>query len=299
MERVRSSVKGDSLGSGVGSPTPETAAEAIAVVRDLKAAGVDAIKIERDDLSWCSSFRLALMKPEVLSALVSEAHQQGLKAYVHAPMLDPAKDALRAGADGLLHGIIDRPVDAEFIDLMKRNAAVYVPTLSLYEDVADIAGFARRQSSYDSMKFLPADIYDSLTAPAAVTFFQSIFNNTRFTKDRLPALRSNVKTVFDAGIPVVLGTDTGLFGVFLGVSTHLELNLLTEAGLAPQDALRSATINASRMLGHEKDLGEIAKGRLADIVILDAYPLDDIRNSRRVYRVMKGGVVYDPAQVGR
>jgi imidazolonepropionase-like amidohydrolase len=77
-------VEGDQFGSQVGAPTPKTVSEAQAVVRDLKAAGVDAIKIERDDLSWCSSFRLPLMKTEVMTALIKEAHDQRLRAFVHA-----------------------------------------------------------------------------------------------------------------------------------------------------------------------------------------------------------------------
>ena len=73
------------------------------------------------------------------SALVQEAHRQGLKVFAHAPMLDRAKEVLRAGADGLLHGIIDQPVDQEFLTLMKRNGASYVSTMALYEDVGDVA----------------------------------------------------------------------------------------------------------------------------------------------------------------
>jgi imidazolonepropionase-like amidohydrolase len=291
-------VEGDQMGSQVGAPTPKTVSEAQAVVRDLKAAGVDAIKIGRDDLSWCSSFRLPLMKLEVMTALVKEAHNQGLRVFVHAPMLDPAKEALRAGVDGLLHGIIDKEIDAEFIDLMKRNRAFYVPTLSLYEDVADVAGWAQRQSRFDQRGWIPAALYESLRSPAAVTQFATIFDRARFTKDHLPTTRANLKKLSDAGIPVVLGTDTGFPGVMIGVSTHLELTLLVEAGLKPADALRAATIEAARMVARENDMGAVEKGRLADLAILDANPLEDIGNVRRIVRVIKGGIVFDPA-VGR
>ena len=127
--------------------------------------------------------------------------------------------------------------------------------------------------------------------------WESLFSNSAFTKDRLPTLRANLKKVFDAGIPIVLGTDTGFSGVLLGISTQLELSLLVEAGLKPNDALRAATINAARMIGREKELGTVEPGKLADLVMLDANPLEDIRNVIRVYRVIKGGEVYDPAQL--
>ena len=289
-------VKGDFLGAAVGSPTPDTAEEARAVVTALKAAGVDAIKVNRDDISWASTQRMPVMKTDVLTALVSEAHQQGLKVFAHAPLLDHAKDVLRAGVDGLLHGTIDKPVDQEFIDLMIRNRAVYVPTLALYEDVADVASWARRESLYDERRLL-SPIADGFTSAEAVKQFESQFNNTAFTKSRLPILRANLKRVFDANVPIVMGTDSGFYGVVMGVSSQLELALMVEAGLTPDAVLRAATINAARMIGRDKDFGSVEPGKAADLLILDANPVDDIRNVRRIHRVIRGGTVHDPAQI--
>jgi len=95
-------------------------------------------------------------------------------------------------------------------------------------------------------------------------------------------------------VPVVLGTDGGFVGVFFGVSTWIELELLVDAGLKPADALQSATINAARMIGREKDLGTIEPGKLADLVIVDANPLADIRNVTRIYRTLKSAISYEP-----
>jgi imidazolonepropionase-like amidohydrolase len=293
-------VKGDVIGQLVGSPAPETAAQARGVVRDLKAAGVDAIKVQRDDVSWSMKGRFPVMKLEVLTAIVDEAHQQGLKVYAHAPMLAGAKEALRAGVDGLMHGVIDEPVDQEFIDLLKRNRGSYVSTMALFNDLADVAAWARRQApNWDKAGLQPPRLYEFFTTPAGVKQFESIFNNTAFTRQRLPIQRANLKKVFDSGIPIVLGTDSGFFGVFLGVSTQIELELLVDAGLKPEDALRAATINAARMIGREKDLGTVEPGKLADLVILDANPLADIRNVTRIYRTLKGGVAYEPVDPAR
>jgi imidazolonepropionase-like amidohydrolase len=264
-------------------------------VRELKAAGAHAIKIMRDDTSWSMKNRLPLMKPDVLSALVEEAHRHGLKVFAHAPMLEAAKDVLRGGGDGLMHGIIDRPVDQEFLALMTRNRASYVPTMALYEDVGDVAAWARRQAmNWDRAALQPPRFYDAFTSPAGVMQFESMISNSVFTKERLPVQRANVKAVFDAGIPVVLGTDTGFFGILVGAATQIELELLVEAGLKPEDALRAATINAARMLGHEQSLGTVEAGKAADLVILDADPRVDIRNIARITRTFKGGVAYDP-----
>jgi imidazolonepropionase-like amidohydrolase len=291
-------VPGASLGQQ--GLTPATAADARAVVQRLKAANVDGIKIHRDDLSWASKRTVPLMPMEVLQAVVDEAHRLGLRAYVHAPQLVRAKEALRAGVDGLMHGINDEPIDQDFIALMKKNAAVYVPTLGMFEDVADVAAFAKRQAPFwDQLGFQPQWIYQTFTSPQGVQLFQSFLSNTAFPKEHLPMLRTNMQQVYAAGIPIVMGSDTGFFGVLLGVASPMELELMVEGGLAPRDALAAATMNAARMIGRDKDLGSVDAGKLADLLILDANPLDDIRAIRRIHRVVKGGVVYDPARLPR
>jgi len=293
-------VKGDFFGQRVKSPTPETPAQARTVIRDLKAAGVDAVKIQRDDFSWGTTNHVALMKQDVLQALVDEAHEQKLKVFAHAPLLRYAKEALRAGADGLMHGIVDEPVDREFLTLMKRNGAVYVSTMGLYEDVGDVAAWARRESTnWDKANLQPPRFYDQFTSPAGVKLFTTFFDNPEYAKQHLPVQRANLKTVFDAGIPVALGTDTGFYGVLVGAATQIELELIVEAGLKPEDALRTATVNAARMIDKEKEFGTLEAGKAADLVILDADPRLDIRNVTRITRTYKGGVAYDPIDPAR
>src|SRR5687768_8432415 len=291
-------VPGGSLGEQ--GPTPATPDEARAVVQKLKAANVDAIKIHRDDLAWASKRTTQPMALPVLQALVEEAQRLGLRTYVHAPQLARAKEALRAGIDGLMHGIIDEPIDQDFIALMKKNSAIYVPTLGMFEDVADVGAFAKRQAPYwDQLGLQPPGIYQTFTSPQGIQLFQSLLSNTAFTNEHLPMLRANMQQAFSAGIPIVMGSDTGFFGVFLGVATPLEMELMVEGGLKPADVIRAATINAARMIAREKDLGSVGAGKLADLLILDTNPLDNIGAVRRIHRVVKGGVVYDPAPLSR
>lgn len=289
-------VPGGSLGEQ--GPAPATVADARTVVQKLKGLNVDAIKIHRDDLAWASKRTIQPMALDVLQAVVEEAHRLGLKAYVHAPQLARAKEALRAGVDGLMHGIIDEPIDSDFIALMKKNSAVYVPTLGLFEDVADVAAFTKREGPYwDQLGFQPPGIYQFFSSTQGVQIFQSLLSNTAFTKEHLPMLRTNLQQAFNAGVPIVMGSDTGFPGVLLGVATQMEMELMVDAGLKPADAIRSATINAARMIGREKEQGTIEAGKAADLLILDANPLDDIKAVRRIYRVVRGGVAYDPARL--
>lgn len=290
------SVKGDIGRLAVDGSAPESPADARAAVKALKAAGVDAIKVSRDDVSWAMRFTVPVMPAPVLAALVDEAHREGLKVFVHAPLLDHAKAALRAGADGLLHGIVDRAVDQELIDLLTKNRAFYVPTLAMFEAVGDMSAWGRRQSRDDGRQ-LVAGLADAFASGAEGKRFAAMFDNTAFVKDRMAILRANVKRVADAGIPVVMGTDTGFYGVISGVSSQIEVALMAEAGLTADAALRAATINAARMLGRDTDLGSIEAGKLADLLVLDANPLDNVGNLRQIYRVVRGGAVLDPAQL--
>jgi imidazolonepropionase-like amidohydrolase len=92
-----------------------------------------------------------------------------------------------------------------------------------------------------------------------------------------------------AGVQLIAGTDTGALYVIPGFSMHDELQLMVDAGLSTLTVLQSATINAAKFLGKEKDLGTIEKGKLADLVLLDGNPLDNIKNTRRIAAVVVNG----------
>jgi len=286
-------------GSFQGGYTPDTPGEARLAVRELKATGVDAVKLVYSDLTYVSKQPWPMLKAEVMAAIIDEAHKNGLKAYVHAPLLKYAKEVLRSGADGLVHGILSDPVDEEFISLMKKNNAVYIPTQAIFESVADLGGWAARAVTLDEQGLIPKEVYDVGLNPATAKQWEEKWNNLNYMRERLPHLRSNTKKVWDAGILVVAGSDTGNSGsgVLLGLASRLELLLMVEAGLKPQQVIQAATINAARMTGRDKEMGSIAAGKLADLLILDANPLADIRNVRRIHRIVKGGMIYDPAEL--
>jgi imidazolonepropionase-like amidohydrolase len=105
-------------------------------------------------------------------------------------------------------------------------------------------------------------------------------------------LRANLKRLSDAAIAIATGTDTGVPGVVLGVASQIELLLYVEAGLSTAAALQAATITPAQMMGAGKELGLIAPGYYADLIVLDADPLADIRNVRRISRIMKAGIVH-------
>ena len=288
-------------GHVTGAHEPRTPDLARTAVRELAAAEVDAVKLVYSPVTYAIKSGLPVLEPEVMAAIIDEAHRQGLQAYVHAPILSYAKQALRAGVDGLVHGIISGPVDEEFIALMKKNQAIYMTTHSIFEAAGDIAAWARRGAAFDRRGLVAQTEFETGMNPAMVREWESMWDNHSFMKERLPVLRANTKKVFDAGLLVVAGSDTGNSGAGLlnGLTAQLELQLLVESGLSPRQVLSIATINAARMAGREHELGSVEPGKLADLVILDADPLADINNVYRIFRVVKGGVVYRQAELFR
>lgn len=281
-------------GHVVGGYVPQTPERAHTAVGELAAANVDAVKLVYSPVTYAIKAGLPVLQPEVMAAIIDAAHRHGLKAYVHAPILEFAKQTLRAGADGVVHGIISDPIDDEFIALMKNNRAIYMTTHSIFEAAGDIANWARRCAAFDQRGLVAQAEFETGTDPAMVRQWQALWDNYSYMKQHLPILRANTRTAIDAGLLVVTGSDTGNSGAGLlnGLTAQVELQLLVESGLSPLQVLQLATINAARMVGREHDLGSVEPGKLADLVILDADPLASIGNVYQIHRVVKDGVVY-------
>ena len=277
--------------------TPGSVEEARETVRKLKATGIDAIKVHYDDLSYITTQARPMLSQELMAAIIDAAHREGMKAYVHAPILKFAKEALRAGADGLVHGIVSEPIDAEFIGLMKKNDAVYITTHSIFYSAADLGSWANRVAKHDAHGRIPKSIFQKGMSEQTVKEWEERWDKLEFLKTHLSVLGQNVRSAVDAGITVVVGSDTSNSGtgILLGLASQVELTLLVEAGLTPQEVLVAASINAARMVGKEEELGSILAGKVADILILDSDPLQDIANVREIYRFIRSGHLYDPA----
>ena len=266
---------------------PSSADEARLNVREMHAIGVDAIKLIYADQTHTGRPPLPVMQPEVMRTIIDEAHRLGLKAYVHAPGMRQAKEVLRAGADGLVHSVADAPLDDEFITLMKKNGATYTTTLSFYTALSDVAAWMHRLAAMDSRGRGPKDVYAKYQSPEAAKAYHAVAGT--FPPDNLRHAMANVRRAVDAGIPVLAGTDTGMPGVLRGVSSQMELVLLVDAGLTTAEALAAATINPARAIGRGNEQGTVERGKLADLLVLDADPLADIHNIGKVHLVFKSG----------
>src|SRR6059036_1219815 len=234
-----------------------------------------------------------------VSALVraagDEARKVGLPLVVHATGLWEAKDALRAGARVLVHSVWSAPVDDEFLALARRQGTIYVPTLTVPDGYRQVAArrFARERqplACVDPATRAKALATDTV-APARRPGAAALEERTARTARSFAQAQANLKRVHDAGIPVALGTDAGNPLTLHGASVFMELEAMQASGLAPRDVLVAATATAARALGLDST-GTVTAGAAADLVVLDADPLADIRNVRRIALVVRRGEVY-------
>lgn len=255
-------------------------------VDDLAKNRPDIIKLRVDDFLGAR----AKMSPEVYRAVIDEAHKDGFRTAVHVVLLDDAKGVLRAGVDYIAHSVRDREVDDEFIGLMKKRGVFYCPTLT-----REVAVFTYSETpSFFSDPFFLKEASPAEIAKMNDPKHQEAVRNDKaaaWYKEHFPIAMRNLKILSDAGILIVMGTDSGGGpGRFQGYFEHLELEYEVKSGLTPMQALVSATSAPARLLHAEKELGTLEKGKQADFVVLSANPLDDIVNTRKIESVWIGGV---------
>jgi imidazolonepropionase-like amidohydrolase len=226
----------------------------------------------------------------LVRAAIAAIHARGFRAAVHATTLDTARAAVDAGADILVHSVGDAEVDDGFIKAVVARKVIYVPTLIVGKSYRDVRKrvvtfepFERRCApprTIESFAVLP-DIHDSILP-----------RNPTLGPDQLPIQQRNLRKLWDAGAIVAAGTDAGNTRTLHGPSLHLEFALMAGAGLTPAQILTSATRNGARLFGRD-DIGGLSPGMQADLVLLEADPLADILNTRRIRAVMRGGVLHE------
>lgn len=253
-------------------------------VADMKP---DLLKIRVDDNLGSGK----KMPEEAWRAVIARAHERKLRLATHLYYLADAKAVLSAGSDFIAHSVRDLPVDAELIAAMKARDVCYCPTL-----MREVSTFI-----YDStpawvsdpffLKGVDASIAKQLSDPERQAQIRAspAWKAGQQYKASLEVAKRNLKTVADQGVRIAFGTDTGPPARFQGFFEHLELEMMVQSGLTPMQALVSAMGDAARCHQKSGEIGTLQAGAVADLVVLTANPLDDIRNTRRIESVWIGG----------
>jgi imidazolonepropionase-like amidohydrolase len=255
--------------------------------------------------------------PKLVPVIAAEAHKLGLRVSGHIPNGMTAADAVRAGYDEIQHvnflflnfipGVDTRTPDrmiavaqhaAEidlnsepvraFVSLLKEHHTVSDPTLTSFEDL-----FLGRP---DTLRPSLAPVGDRLPYQMRRMMLGGGIPvppgmDQRY-RDSFRACLALVRLLHDEGIPIVAGTDT-----YAGASLHRELENYVKAGIPAPEVLRIATLGAARVMKLDHDLGTIAPGKLADLILVDGDPTKDISDIRKVVLVVKDGMMYDPAEL--
>ena len=233
----------------------------------------------------------------IVRAVVEEAHGAGVRVAVHATQLETARAAVEAGADLLVHSIDDVAVDDAFLALLLEHDTVVSGTIVVYEGYAEVLS--------GELDLLPVEqrlgdpwvmhSWDEL-ALAGLDEETTAKNTARVDRlrERQPMMAANLAAIHAAGIPVAVGTDAGNIGTLHGPSIHRELALMAAAGMSNADVLLAATRDAARVFASEPELGTLERGKLADLLILDGDPLQDLEQLQHIHRVVLGGDLLDP-----
>jgi imidazolonepropionase-like amidohydrolase len=270
---------------------PRDAAEAADQVAELAEAGIDIIKIFYDDMDSAFCTPLPKLSKPLMEAVIDQAHLSKRRVMVHVYDTDGHKDAINAGADIMAHSAITAPVDEEYLARATKQKTLYLSTLCVYNDVFD-ENVIREYISRDFVRrSVPEKTLNTLVSEQPLDGFEQSIKQSNI-KRLMPTIQANLRAVFHSGVPIGIGPDTGVPGAFPGLAVHREMELMAEAGIPEMALLTAATRTGAQYLDRD-DLGVIEEGRVADAVIIDEDPLDDIRNTRKIHTVIKDGVVVD------
>ncbi|HLK48379.1 MAG TPA: amidohydrolase family protein [Bryobacteraceae bacterium] len=276
-ETIPNAARLHTAGRGITAPEPgrtqapywvKTEAEARKAVQEDAAKKVDIIKIWVDD----RDHTVTKLSPELYRAVIDEAHKHHLRTIAHIYYLDDAKGVLRAGIDAFAHSVRDKDIDDEFLQMMKAKPGIIVDP-----NLPDRGVRVDRTWLRDGM---PAAEFQKIQAeskndPKAQQFFGIQSRN-------LAKLNAN-------GIKIALGTDGPI-----PWAAHEEMADMVASGMTPAQVIVASTRNSAELMGLA-DAGTVAARQSADFLVLDANPLDDITNTRRINAVYLRGAKLDRA----
>ena len=286
---------------------------------------VDTAEQAIQDVDWYADHGYVQMKiyssikPELVPIIADRAHARGMRVSGHVPAFMSARQFVEGGADEIQHlNFIelnflypevketrnrdrfikvaehareftpDKPEVRDFIDFLKHHHTVLDPTMNVFEALFCGDPTAVTPGLEEIVPRFPAQVRRSMRSGA----LEVPPDKTAAYREAFPAMLRLLKALHDAGVTMIPGTDA-----LAGYTLHHELELYARAGIPVAEVLRMATLTPALVMGVNKDLGLVAPGKLADMVLIDGDPTKDIRDIRKITTVIKGGKVYDPVAI--
>lgn len=271
------------------------------------------------DLGYVQIKLYSSLKPEFVPDIVSAAHARGLRVSGHIPNGITASQFVIDGADEIQHinfiflnffasqvkdtrtperftavganaaklDLQSKPVN-DFIQLLLNHHTTVDVTLGTFEGMFTARPGSVSPDFVPVLKRLPAQIQRAAYSGGLPVTPE----NDQLYKDSYRAMLQMTKRMYDAGVPILAGTDS-----LAGIGLDRELELEVQAGIPPAKSLQIATYNAARLLKQEKELGSIAKGKQADFLLVEGNPVERISDIRRCRTVMKNGTLYNSGEL--
>jgi imidazolonepropionase-like amidohydrolase len=261
-----------------------TPAEARAAIQRMSDQQIPHVKLWFDDRNKT----YPKLTPEVMQAIVQEAHARKMTVHAHAIQLADQKAVVAAGADVLVHMVQSEPIDEEYLALLRQKKPYWATVITLGDSVE----VCNKDPFFEEA--MPPSVVAKIRATMErASLVPSCGPPAPNAERREKILAQNFPLMIQAGVKLVLATDTGIHpGHTFGSGEHVELARWVQLGLPPAQAIVAATKTPAELLGLG-DLGTLAPGKRASFIVLDANPLENIRNTRKIADVYLDGVKFD------
>ncbi len=263
-----------------------------AVIDSLRGSGVDVTEVSYDGGTQFRPYpKLSLA---LLQSFVTEAHGKGLRVCALTRSNQEIEEAVESGVDCIEH-LSGEVLDGEAIKALGDHGTYYCPLLAQHEaEAASTSETDKTLNNPEVQQTVSAVIRNGLAAHRGYFFdLKSDSWATTYFREALANSRRNLALVSQAGVKITLASGAGSPAVFYGLSTHQELAMMVATGLTPMQALMSATKNAAELIGVADRVGTVEPGKLANLLIVEGDPLENIAATKNISLVIKEGKIVE------
>ena len=250
----------------------------------------DLVKLTYEERGWGAREMIPILPLGLMQKIIQYYNDRGIRTTVHTSSEYRARQAIFAGIDTLAHPIIQGPVTQDFANLMGTKKIPMVTTLTIGENYSRLAEHPEYLDQPLYQATVPAEEIEELKTERRKEYQERKW--TWWMKIMTTIAQENLRMIAEAGGVLVAGTDQSS-----GPALHRELELMADAGIPASEIIRIATLHGAIFLGQERELGSIEEGKIADMVLLNADPSEDINNAKRILQVIKGGQIVDRSRL--